>query len=88
MKEILRAPYGSKRMFAVRALYWLTYPVYGHKNIWVTFDKLYKGGDCGEYFYKYMRRALIRPLIDSGVCLGIDATLRLTNSGRKRQRDN
>lgn len=55
MKEILRAPYGSKRMFAVRALYWLTYPVYGHKNIWVTFDKLYKGGDCGEYFYKYMR---------------------------------
>lgn len=55
MKEILRAPYGSKRMFAVRALYWLTYPLYGHKNIWLTFDKLYKGGDCGEYFYKYMR---------------------------------
>ena len=55
MKEILRAPYGSKRMFAVRTLYWLTYPLYGHKNIWVTFDKLYKGGDCGEYFYKYMR---------------------------------
>lgn len=55
MKEILRAPYGSKRMFAVRALYWLTYPVYGRKNIWLTFDKLYKGGDCGEYFYKYMR---------------------------------
>lgn len=55
MKEILCAPNGSKRMFAVRALYWLTYPVYGRKNIWVTFDKLYKGGDCGEYFYKYMR---------------------------------
>lgn len=54
LKEMLTASYGSKRMFAMRCLYWLTYPVYSKKNIWLTFDKLYKGGDCGEYFYKYM----------------------------------
>ena len=38
----------------MRLLYWLTHPYYKNKNIWLTFDKLYKGGDCGEYFYKYM----------------------------------
>ncbi len=54
LKEIATAPYGSKKMFAMRTLYWLTKPVYGRKNIWLTFDKLYKGGDCGEYFYRYM----------------------------------
>lgn len=43
-----------RKMAAFRMLYWLTYPYYHKKNIWVTFDKLYKGGDCGEYFYKYM----------------------------------
>ncbi len=53
MKEIALAPYGSKRMFAMRALYWLSWPFYERKKIWLTFDKLYKGGDCGEYFYKY-----------------------------------
>lgn len=55
LKEIATAPYGSKKMFVMRVLYWLTKPVYGRKNIWLTFDKLYKGGDCGEYFYRYMR---------------------------------
>lgn len=54
LKEILFSRFGSKRMFALRILYWLTYPALSKKNIWVTFDKLYKGGDCGEYFYKYM----------------------------------
>lgn len=58
LKEILLAPYGSKRMFLIRVLYWLTYPLYERKNIWLTFDKLYKGGDCGEYFYKYMMTRL------------------------------
>lgn len=56
MKEILTAPYGSKRMFVIRLMYWLTYSHYADKNIWLTFDKLYKGGDCGEYFYKYMEK--------------------------------
>lgn len=52
--EILCAPYGSRKMFGLRILYWLAWPFYRQKNIWITFDKLYKGGDCGEYFYKYM----------------------------------
>ena len=44
----------NREMARVRGLYWLTRPWYRKKNIWITFDKLYKGGDCGEYFYKYM----------------------------------
>lgn len=47
-------PNSSKKMFVQRLFYWLAYPKYHRKNIWLTFDKLYKGGDCGEYFYKYM----------------------------------
>jgi len=54
LKEILRASYGSRKMFLMRLAYWLSYPFYCRKNIWLTFDKLYKGGDCGEYFYKYV----------------------------------
>ena len=56
LKEILTSPYGSRKLFLVRALYWLTRPWYRKKHIWLTFDKLYKGGDCGEYFYKYMEK--------------------------------
>ncbi len=54
LREILLAPYGSRKMFGLRLMYWLARPFYSRKNIWITFDKLYKGGDCGEYFYKYM----------------------------------
>lgn len=54
LKEILLADYGSKAMFVMRGMYWLSMPVYAGQNIWLTFDKLYKGGDCGEYFYKYL----------------------------------
>lgn len=54
LKEILCAKNGSRKMFLMRCGYWLAYPFYAKKNIWITFDKLYKGGDCGEYFYKYM----------------------------------
>lgn len=52
--EMAAAPYGSRKMAGIRLLYWLTRPIYRGKNIWLTFDKLYKGGDNGEYFYKYM----------------------------------
>ncbi|WP_283681520.1 CDP-glycerol glycerophosphotransferase family protein [Parablautia sp. Marseille-Q6255] len=52
--EILCAENGSRKMFLMRCQYWLAYPAYMKKNIWITFDKLYKGGDCGEYFYKYL----------------------------------
>ena len=38
---------------AMRCLYWLTKPFYGKKKRWITFDKLYKGGDNGEYFFRY-----------------------------------
>lgn len=44
---------GRPEMLKERFWYWLSYPVYHKKNIWLTFDKIYKGGDCGEYFYKY-----------------------------------
>lgn len=54
LDEMMFAKNGSQRMFLIRSLYWLAHPVYSRKKIWVTFDKLYKGGDCGEYFYKYM----------------------------------
>ncbi len=50
--------HGSNRsitMFVTRLLYWLTRPYFRNKRIWLTYDKLYKGGDCGEYFYKYMK---------------------------------
>lgn len=42
-------------MLVTRAMYWLTRPFFKNKRIWLTYDKLYKGGDCGEYFYKYMK---------------------------------
>ncbi|TVT72645.1 MAG: hypothetical protein FHK79_04480 [Pseudomonas sp.] len=45
--------YRSRRMFLLRCLYWAVYPWFHFKRIWLTYDKLYKGGDCGEYFYKY-----------------------------------
>lgn len=45
----------SKELYDLRVAYWKSYPKYGKKNIWFTFDKLYKGGDCGEYFYKYVK---------------------------------
>ncbi|MCD7808451.1 MAG: CDP-glycerol glycerophosphotransferase family protein, partial [Erysipelotrichaceae bacterium] len=33
--------------------YWLILPIYGNKEIWLMYDKLYKGGDNGEYFFRY-----------------------------------
>lgn len=43
----------SKRMLILRILYQITRPWFRNKNIWITYDKMYKGGDNGEYFYKY-----------------------------------
>lgn len=45
----------SRDLYELRKAYWRNYPKYHRKKIWITFDKLYKGGDCGEYFYKYAR---------------------------------
>lgn len=38
----------------LRSLYWLTKPIFRNKNIWITFDQLFKGGDNGEYFFRYV----------------------------------
>ncbi len=37
----------------LRVLYHLTRPFYKNRRIILTFDKLYKAGDNGEYFWKY-----------------------------------
>lgn len=52
--NMLHGPKRSYKMFLVRICYWLSRPYFRNKRIWLTYDKLYKGGDCGEYFYKYM----------------------------------
>ena len=52
-KTVKKMDTGRPEMLKERFWYWLSYPVYHKKNIWLTFDKIYKGGDCGEYFYKY-----------------------------------
>ena len=36
-----------------RWMYWITYPYFGRKKIWLLLDKLYKGGDSCEYLYRY-----------------------------------
>ncbi len=44
----------SERITLTRIAYWITRPFLRHKKIWITYDKMYKGGDNGEYFYRYM----------------------------------
>lgn len=44
----------EQEMYQQRLNYWKAWPKYHRKNIWLTFDKIYKGGDNGEYFYKYV----------------------------------
>ncbi len=44
----------SEKMAFLRLLYWITRPFLCRKKIWITYDKMYKGGDNGEYFYRYM----------------------------------
>lgn len=56
-RDILHHCKNRKRalsFIALRILYYVTRPYYGHKNIWMTFDQLFKGGDNGEYFYRYV----------------------------------
>lgn len=37
----------------LRLLYWIVHPFMKKKRIWLTFDKLYKAGDDGEYMFQY-----------------------------------
>ena len=46
---------GVQALF-LRILYRLSRFLYKGKHIWITFDKLYKGGDNGEYFYQYCKK--------------------------------
>ena len=56
--DLLRFSLGSFKIKIplIRFLYWLLYPIYGHRRIWLYFDKLYKGGDNGEYAITYASR--------------------------------
>ncbi len=38
----------------MRVAYWLTKPFYEKKRVWLTQDKLFKAGDNGEYFFRYV----------------------------------
>ena len=44
----------SLKCVLLRLVYWLTRPFFYKKQIWMTFDQLFKGGDNGEYFYRYV----------------------------------
>ena len=41
------------KLEVIRILYYLTKPFLSKKHIWITYDKLYKAGDNGEYLYQY-----------------------------------
>lgn len=47
--------YILSQVFLLRMIYWATLPYFRNKNIWITFDQLFKGGDNGEYFFRYVR---------------------------------
>ncbi len=38
----------------LRMAYLATKPLYRKKQIWLTFDQLFKGGDNGEYFFRHV----------------------------------
>ena len=44
----------SFKSILLRLAYFATKPYYGKKDIWITYDQLFKGGDNGEYFYRYV----------------------------------
>lgn len=45
----------TRKLYCIflRLLADIVHPVYRKKNIWLTFDKLYKAGDNGEYIFDY-----------------------------------
>lgn len=43
----------SREALRLRWIYWITYPFFKKKKIWLMLDKLYKGGDSCEYLYRY-----------------------------------
>jgi len=57
VKKKLLSSLGIKTLVLIlfRWLYYITKPIYKNKHIWITWDKLYKAGDNGEYMYQYCR---------------------------------
>lgn len=53
--NILMKDKSKKAIYVVclRLFYFLSYPILNKRNIWITFDRIYKTGDCGEYLYRY-----------------------------------
>lgn len=41
------------KVMGIRLAYWLTKP-FMKKEIWLSFDQLFKGGDNGEYLFRYV----------------------------------
>jgi len=48
--------YFAFQCIALRLIYRFTKPFFKGKRIFITFDKLYKAGDNGEYFWKYANK--------------------------------
>lgn len=58
-RDFLRYTPKGERNRAVKSIflrlaYLATRPFYRKKQIWITFDQLFKGGDNGEYFFRYV----------------------------------
>ena len=56
LREFRDAKEDLSEEICFRLRYWLLRPYYSRKNIWITYDKLYKGGDNGEYMFRYCRK--------------------------------
>ncbi len=56
LQILKRNKFSSKSLYVVllRLIHFITKPYYSKKNIWITYDKLFKSGDCGEYFFRYV----------------------------------
>ena len=46
----------AQQALELRKCYFELYNMYKNRRIWVTFDKLYKAGDNGEYMYDYISK--------------------------------
>lgn len=51
-----RNKFFAMQCIGLRSIFRLTKPFFKNKRILVTFDKLYKAGDNGEYFWKYANK--------------------------------
>lgn len=49
-------PISSLKYIVFRTIYHLSKPFFKNKRVFFTFDKLYKAGDNGEYFWRYANK--------------------------------